>query len=82
MTIRRITISVPETTASRIKKAAGTAPVSSWVTGIIEEHLDDRELERQWQDFYRAVNPSKANERRAASLLQRLTKDRRRKGAA
>lgn len=82
MSIRRITISVPEATASRIKKAAGEAPVSSWVTDLIEEHLDDRELERKWQEFYRTVNPSRANERRAEALHQRLTKIRRRKGAA
>jgi hypothetical protein len=82
MAIRRITISVPEATASRIKQAAGEAPVSSWVTDLIEEHLDDRELERQWQEFYRTVNPSRANERRAEALHQRLTKSRRRKGAA
>ena len=82
MAIRRITISVPEETANRIKKAAGAAPVSAWVTDLIEEHLDDRELERQWQEFYRAANPSRADERRAEHLHQRLTKTKRRKGAA
>lgn len=81
MPIRRITISVPEETATRIKKAAGKAPVSAWVTDLIEEHLDDRELERQWQEFYRTVNPTRADVRRAEALHQRLTKTRRR-GAA
>lgn len=91
MSIRRITISVPEETASRIKKAAGAAPVSEWVTELIEEHLDDSELERQWQEFYRAVNPSATDVRRAEALHERLTdngaryprkRTRRRKGAA
>jgi hypothetical protein len=82
MSIRRITISVPEETASRIKKAAGRTPVSSWVTDLIEERLDDAELERQWQEFYRAVNPSRKDVQRAEALLQRLTKPRRRRGAA
>jgi hypothetical protein len=82
MAIRRITISVPEETASRIKMAAGRTPVSSWVTDLIEERLDDAELERQWQEFYRAVNPSRKDVQRAEALLQRLTKPRRRRGAA
>jgi len=44
MTIRRITISVPDEVARRVKKAAGSASVSAWVTGLIEEHLEEREL--------------------------------------
>jgi hypothetical protein len=82
MSIRRITISVPETTASRIKKAAGQKPVSSWVTELIEDHLDDAELERQWEAFYRDVNPSAKEVRRAKTLFDRLTKSSRRRGAA
>ena len=82
MAIRRITISVPEETASRIKKAAGQTPVSSWVTDLIEEHLDDAELERQWREFYAAVRPSAKDVRRAEVMHQRLTKTRRRTGAA
>jgi hypothetical protein len=73
MSIRRITISVPEETASRIKKAAGGVPVSAWVTELIEEHLDDSELERQWQELHRAVNPSAVDVRRAEALHERLT---------
>jgi hypothetical protein len=49
MSIKRITISVPREVASRIKKAAGRVPVSAWVTDVIEEHLDDAALEKQWQ---------------------------------
>jgi hypothetical protein len=82
MAIRRITISVPEATASRIKKAAGQKPVSSWVTDLIEEHLDEAELERQWQEFHAAVNPTPRDVKRAQALHDRLTKGRRRKGAA
>ena len=33
MSIKRITISVPDDTAERIKKAANGIPVSAWVTG-------------------------------------------------
>ncbi len=73
MSIRRITISVPEETAARIKKAAKGVPVSTWVTERIEEHLDDRELERLWAEFVRDVAPSAADKRKAASLHARLT---------
>jgi hypothetical protein len=80
MAIRRITISVPEEVAGRIKRAAGKEPVSSWVTGVIEERLDDTELERQWQAFYADVAPKRDDVRRADAMFRRLT--RRRQGAA
>jgi hypothetical protein len=82
MAIRRITISVPEETARRIKKAAGQTAVSSWVTEVIEEHLDDAELDRKWQDFYADVNPSSRDRKVAQTLHARLTKARARRGAA
>lgn len=82
MTIRRITISVPEQTARRIKKAAGEEPVSAWIAAVIEEHLDEAELEREWQQFCRDVHPTRADERRAEAMFRRLTKQGRGKGAA
>ena len=82
MSIKRITISVPSGVASRIKKAAGSVPVSAWVTDIVEGHLDEAELERQWQSFYRAVNPSKTDTRRAEAIHRRLTKRSGRREAA
>ncbi|HKQ71938.1 MAG TPA: hypothetical protein VJT73_21485 [Polyangiaceae bacterium] len=81
MTIRRITISVPEQTAGRIKKAAGNQPVSAWLTELIDEHLNDKELEKQWQDFYRDVHPQRDDIRRAEAKFKRLTRGSRR-GAA
>lgn len=81
MAIQRITISVPEEVASRIKRAAGDTPVSTWVTELIEEHLDETELERQWEAFYREVSPSREDSRRARAMFQRLTKPARRRGA-
>jgi hypothetical protein len=82
MTIRRITISVPEQVAGRIKKAAGNQPVSTWVTDLIEEHLDDAELERQWQAFYRDVGPRREDIRQADVKFKRLTRGSGRRGAA
>ena len=82
MTIRRITISVPEQVAGRIKNAAGDQAVSAWVTDLIAEHLDDTELERQWREFYRDVAPKRAEIRRADQMFTRLTRRGRRQGAA
>jgi hypothetical protein len=81
MSIRRITISVPVAIAARIKKAAGRTPVSAWVTGLIEERLDDSELERLWQAFYRSVRPRREDVRRADSIFRRLMKPRRPRAA-
>jgi hypothetical protein len=82
MTIRRITISVPEEVATRIKRAAGKKPVSTWVTDLVEEHLDDATLERQWEEFYRDVSPKPAEVRKADAMFKRLTGRTRNKGAA
>jgi hypothetical protein len=83
MSIERITISVPTAVAMRIKKAAGKRPVSAWVTSVIEEHLDDAQLERLWQEFYRSVDPGRADKKRADAMFRQLVKpSRRRKSAA
>jgi hypothetical protein len=81
MSLRRITISVPSSVAARIKKAAGSTSVSAWVTGVIEDHLDDVELERMWDEFYRSVRPRPADARRAEALLRRLSRGRRKSAA-
>lgn len=81
MMIRRITISVPDAVAGRIKKAAGDKPVSTWVTDLIEERLDDAELDRQWREFYEDVAPRREDIRRADAMFKRLTRVTRR-GAA
>ncbi len=81
MSTKRITISVPADVAARIKRAAGTQPVSTWVTELVEDHLDDAELERQWQEFYESVNPRPRDKRKAATMLSRLVKRKRRRAA-
>jgi hypothetical protein len=82
MSIKRITISVSDDMARTIKRAAGRAPVSSWVADVITDHLNVAELERQWQLFYEDVNPSRADRRKAEVMLRRLTKRGSQKGAA
>jgi hypothetical protein len=72
MSIRRITISVPESVAGRIKRAARSKPVSAWVTDVIEAHLDDAEMDRQWGAFYEDLGLSPQDERRGDRLFDRL----------
>jgi hypothetical protein len=69
--------------AARIKKAAGATPVSAWVTGVIEDRLEDAELERAWAELVEDVRPTKKEEeaRRADALFKRLTKPPRRRRA-
>jgi hypothetical protein len=82
MSIRRITISVPQEVAGRIKKAARPKPVSVWVTDLIEQHLDQAALDRQWEAFCRDVAPTAAQSRRADRLFRKLTRKPSRRGAA
>ena len=82
MGIKRITLSVPEAIAARIKKAAGGTTVSAWVTDLIAERLDEAELERQWQAFCDEVPISRQEDRDAAALFKRLTKPARKRSAA
>jgi hypothetical protein len=81
MSIKRITISVPEDLAARIKKAADGMPISAWVTEVVEERLEDGEMERLWRDFYQSVRPGRNDIRRADALFERLTRRRRRRAA-
>jgi hypothetical protein len=82
MSIKRITISVPADVASRIKKAAGATPVSTWVTELVEEHLNDAELELQWRRFYEDVNPTREDIANAQAKFKRLTKRKARRRSA
>jgi len=82
MSIKRITISVSEDVASNIKKAAGKTAVSAWVADVIAERLNDTELQRQWQNFYADVHPSRQDKAKAEAIFKRLTKRSVRRGAA
>jgi len=82
MSIRRITISVPEEVAVRIKKAAKDTPVSTWLTERITEHFDDEKLNELWREFVREVAPTRADKRKAEALFGRLTKPAKRGRAA
>lgn len=72
MAIERVTLSVPREVAARLKKAAGTKPVSAWVTALIEEHLDQAELETQFREFCEDHIATKAERTKAKAILGRL----------
>jgi post-segregation antitoxin (ccd killing protein) len=82
MSTRRVTISVPEEVALRMRDAAGDESISAWVTSAIEAKLEDAEAERLWQAFYASVAPSRADVRRGDALFQRLTRPARRRQTA
>lgn len=70
----RITVSLPDPIARRLRKAAGQRPVSTWLAELIEEHLNERELEEKWLAFYEGVHPNSGHERRASQILKRATR--------
>lgn len=57
MSIKRVTISVPEELADRIKKAAGEQPVSTWVNELIQHHLGQEDADRLWKEYVAEVKP-------------------------
>jgi hypothetical protein len=72
MAIRRITISVSETLAEQIKKAVGDKPVSQYATELLETEMSEDEFRRQWEEFYREVNPSAEDHEWAVNLMRSL----------
>ena len=73
---------MPERIAVQIKNAAGTTPVSAWVTQLVEDHLNDLELELRWREFYRDVAPTREDMRRAEAKFKRLVGPSRRRRIA
>ncbi len=80
----RITLSVPDELAARIKKAAGEGTVSGWVVKAIEERfLEDEELEREFDEWVAAQPPVPEEiQREVDAEIEKALGPRRRKGAA
>ena len=80
----RITLSVPDELAARIKKAAGEGTVSGWVVKIIEEWFEeDEELERQFDEWVAAQPPVPEEiQREVDEVLEEALGIRRQRGAA
>jgi hypothetical protein len=78
---KRVTVSVPEATAKRLKKASKGKSVSSWVTEVIEEKLNTLQLEEQWRAIYAEVKPRGEDIKKADVLFDALLKVGRRRAA-
>ena len=69
----RITLSVPDELAARIKKSAGEGTVSGWVVKVIEEYLaEDAELERQFDEWLAADPPTEEDRQWAREVLGKV----------
>jgi hypothetical protein len=79
----RITLSVPEELADRIKQAAGEGTVSGWIVKVIERYLaEDAELERQFDEWLAAHPPSEDDMQYVDDVLEKALGVRRKRGAA
>ncbi|MGI8813751.1 MAG: hypothetical protein ACR2G2_00250 [Pseudonocardia sp.] len=79
----RITLSVPEGLADRIKKASGEGTVSGWVVKVIEEYFaEDEELERQFDEWLAAHPVDEEIKREVDAVLEKALGIRRERGAA
>ncbi|MGQ0573697.1 MAG: hypothetical protein ACT4RN_05760 [Pseudonocardia sp.] len=79
----RITLSVPEELANRIKKSAGEGTVSGWVVNVIENHIaEDAELERQFVEWLEAIPPDEDTMKSVDAAIEQALGPRRARGAA
>lgn len=79
----RITLSVPEELADRIKKAAGEGTVSGWIVKVIEGYFaEDAELERQFDEWLAAHPVDEDTQREVDAVLEKALGIRRERGAA
>lgn len=72
MATRRVTVSLPEELAEKLKEQAGDRSVSALVTDILEERLERRELDRLWADYLRDVGASESDLAEADGILNDL----------
>lgn len=82
MSIRRITISLPEELAERLKSAAGDRPVSTWVTELIEQELERERLDQLWEDYMAEIGVDPEAEEYARRVIDSALRSGRDKGAA
>jgi hypothetical protein len=73
VTIKRVTISLPEDLADKLREQAGDRSVSAYVADLISDHLDNDELEALWRGFVDDVGPSDTDIAAADRVLDELT---------
>lgn len=72
MTTRRVTVSLPEELAEKLREQAGERSVSAFVADILEERLERRELDRLWADYLRDTGVSASDLTEADAILNDL----------
>lgn len=82
MAIKRITISLPDELAERLKAAAGDKPVSTWVTELIEHELEQEHLDQLWEDYMAEVGTDPEAEEYAKRVIESALQSGSGKGAA
>lgn len=82
MAIKRITISLPDELAERLKAAAGDKPVSTWVTELIEHELEQEHLDQLWEDYMAEVGTDPEAAEYAKRVIESALQSGSKKGAA
>lgn len=70
--IKRVTISLPEEIADRLRADAGDRSVSAHVAELISRHLEDAELDEMWQSYLGDVGLTADDIAAADRLLDEL----------
>ncbi|MDN5933503.1 MAG: hypothetical protein L0I24_20960 [Pseudonocardia sp.] len=79
----RITLSVPDELAARIKKSAGEGTVSGWVVKVIEEYFaEGEELELLFDEWLKEHPVDEDIARQVDAEIEKARANFRRKGAA
>ncbi|HEX6237563.1 MAG TPA: hypothetical protein VFZ68_10245 [Acidimicrobiales bacterium] len=72
MAIKRVTISLPEELAGRLRAEAGDRPVSAHVADLIARHLEERDLDELWRSYLDEIDLSPDDVAAADRLLDEL----------
>lgn len=81
MPTKRITISLPDETATRIKQAAGRErSVSEWVAGAVARSLEEEDLRRRFLEFCDAVSATPKQHAQVDAAFVWITKGKRGRG--
>lgn len=72
MAIKRVTVSLPDDLASRLKSEAGDRSVSAYVAELIYEHLVEAEAGRLWQEYVAEAAVSADDVAAADEILDEL----------
>jgi len=73
VTIKRVTISLPEELVDSVRGVVGDGSMSAYVADLIREHLQDDDLDALWRAFVADVGLSADDVTAADRVLDELT---------